>query len=129
MGRKKAEVLETWSRMPENQSIITHMNTIPYKTSVSKFGACGIRIDGTPQYIDAVLSHMKELLVGENQITRLERSRNDAVSEFKASPNAEKGGEVCYIRLHMRGREGQVAAGFDRSLNETTDRFLASHKT
>ena len=112
--------------MPPNQAILPHFRPIPYKAEGSRYGACGIRIDGTPAFIDAVLSHLQEVLDGENQITRLELSRAkvDGAKLGKAFHNAEDDAEVCYIRVHMRGREGAIMAGiFDKHLVEPTKRF------
>lgn len=123
---KKADVLAQWGSMGENAPILPHMGVIPYKAEGSKYGACGIRIDGTPEFIDAVLSHLKELLDGENHLTRLELSRNqvDGAKLGKKFQNKAAKAEVCYIRLHERGREGAItSAVFDRHLDEPTERF------
>ena len=108
----KASTLQQWSQMEANAPILRHMRAIPYKSKGSTFGACGIRIDGTPEFVDAVLSHLKELLAGEAVETRLQLSRQPAVSGFKAAPNAAERAEVCYIRLHERGHEGKIMAAF-----------------
>ena len=113
--------------MPDNLPILGKMDPIPYKTTGSRYGACGIRIDGNPEFIDAVLSHLKELLDGENHLTRLELARNhvDGSGIGKVLPNAGVGAECCYIRLHQRGGEGQIASGiFSRELDGATERFV-----
>ena len=83
---------------------------IPYKTTGSRYGTCGVRIDGTPEFIDAVLSNLKPLLAGEGIHTRLELARHevDGSGIGKALHNAVPKAEVCYIRLHERGREGAM---------------------
>jgi len=101
------------------------MIPIPYKSSGSSYGACGIRIDGTPAFIDAVLSNLKDMIDGENQVTRLELSRQAVDGSklgkafYKAVPNAE----VCYIRLHMRGHEGAMMQAFMGSHEAATQRM------
>jgi hypothetical protein len=70
-GIKKAEALAEWQAMSPDQPMLRHMQAIPYKASGSTYGACGIRIDGNPAFVNAVLSHLKELIAGENHITRL----------------------------------------------------------
>ena len=123
----KKETLSAWRTMPANQPMLGKMCPIPYKATGSKYGACGIRIDGTPEFVDAVLSNLKDLLDGENHVTRLELARHPAATGFKATPNAETDGEVCYIRLHMRGREGTIASSiFDRDLDTATERLRQS---
>lgn len=120
---KKSETLAQWQNMPERQPMLKHMNPIPYKARGSTYGACGIRIDGTPEFVEAVLSNLKELIAGENHHTRLALARNvvDGSGIGKDLPNAENKAEVCYIRLHVRGHEGQMASLiFDRHLDKAT---------
>lgn len=106
----KKEALERWNRIEENLPILPHMEAIAYKASGSKYGACGIRIDGNPQFVDAVLSHLKELIAGECVETRLELSRNpvDCKLEGHDFRNKCDQSECCYIRLHKRGSDGEV---------------------
>ncbi len=59
-----------------------------------------------------MLSNLKDVLRGENGRTRLELARRKVDSEFKQCENAAPDGEVCYIRLHERGREAQRANAF-----------------
>lgn len=106
----KKEALAHWRNMPANLDPMQHMEAIPYKTTGSRYGACGVRIDGNPAFVDAVLSCLKTMLDGEGIDTRLELARREVQSDFKATPNAGRGAEVCYIRLHERGREGKIAA-------------------
>lgn len=122
----KATALAAWRSMPANQPILPHMQAIPYKTTGSRYGACGIRIDGNPAFIDAVLSRLQDLIDGENHLTRLELARHavDGTGLDKSFANADKGAEVVYVRLHERGREGSIGSViFDRHLNAATDRF------
>lgn len=127
---KKADCLAHWRKLvPINP--LKHMLPIAYKSTGSSFGACGIRIDGTPEFIDAVLSNLKPLLDGENAVTRLELARTEvkANAAFKKELNkAVAHAEVCYIRLHQRGHEAQMintvfASQEDR---EASERHLAA---
>lgn len=125
----KAIALGQWRALPENQPILPHMQPIPYKSRGSRYGACGIRIDGNPQFINGVLSRLKDLIDGENQVTRLELARHkvDGAGLNKSFDNADDQAEVVYIRLHMRGHEGSIASGiFDRHLDGATARFEAA---
>lgn len=106
----KEELLEHWNTLEDNLPILPHMTPVPYKAKGSRYGACGIRIDGNPDFIDAVLSRIKDLLEGENDETRLSVSRssvNGAVFN-KSFSNRDDMAEVCYIRLAERG--GQAVA-------------------
>jgi hypothetical protein len=126
---KKEATLKQWQAMQDNQPMLKHMMPVPYKAKGSTYGACGIRIDGTPAFVDAVLSHLKELIDGENHVTRLALARNtvDGSGINKELPNAETGAECCYIRLHVRGSQGAMASAFfDKHLNGATERFAAA---
>lgn len=123
---KKHETLAQWQAMPANQPMLKHMDAIPYKARGSTYGACGIRIDGNPAFVEAVLSHLKELIDGENHSTRLALARSvvDGTGIGKSLPNKGSGAEVCYIRLHERGNEGRIGSAiFDRHLDEAQERF------
>lgn len=128
---KKSETLAAWKQLPENLPILPHFTPIPYKASGSTYGACGIRIDGSPEFVDAVLSRLKDLIAGENHVTRLTLARNavDGSGLGKELPNAVSNAECCYIRLHVRGSEGAMtSAVFDRQLNGATAEFAKSLK-
>lgn len=122
---KKEETLKRWKSLEAGQNPLPSMRPIPYKTAGSRYGCCGIRIDGSSEFIDAVLSNLKPLLDGENCVTRLELARSAVKPQngFKAGQNAGSGAEVCYIRLHERGREGAIVSGFDSRLRKSTERF------
>ena len=122
---KKNEALKHWASLPENMDILPHFEAIPYKASGSKYGACGIRIDGSPKFVDAVLSRLKDLIDGENHETRLGLARNpiDGSKLGKAFHNQTDGAECCYIRLHERGNEGKIASSiFERGRDAATMR-------
>lgn len=123
---KKQDTLNAWRALPEGLPVLPHFRPIPYKTSGSRYGCCGIRIDGGPEFVDAVLSRLKDLIDGENHVTRLELARSQVQRRegYNAGKNADDNAEVCYIRLHMRGLEGAISSSvFDRHLAEPTQRF------
>jgi hypothetical protein len=127
-SNKKADNLKHWGSLPAGQDPLPHMTPIPYKAQGSRYGACGIRIDGTPAFIDAVLSNLKTLIDGENNLTRLDLARTvvDGSKLGKAFHNAAEEAEVCYVRLHERGQEGKHASiFFDKHLHEATARHVA----
>ena len=121
---KKAESLTHWKALPERIDPLPKMEPIPYKAEGSRYGACGIRIDGTQEFVDAVLSNLKTLLAGENCFTRLELARSEVKPALGRNfHNACIKAQVCYVRLHRRGDEGVHAAAYDRSLREPTARY------
>jgi len=123
---KKAEALQVWAGLEPGQNILKHFTPVDSKARGSRYGACGIRIDGNPDFVRAVLSRLKDLTAGENHVTRLGLAWNvvDGSGIGKELPNAENKAECCYIRLAMRGREGSIASGFfDRHLDGATKDF------
>jgi hypothetical protein len=129
---KKSETIAAWRALPPDQDPLEHMTPIPYKATGSRYGACGIRIDGNPAFIDAVLSRLQPLLDGENQVTRLELARSEVKpteinGERRTFDLADQGGEVCYIRLHVRGHEGAMVAGLLGQHAEATVRFAQTN--
>jgi len=109
----KKDTLKHWQGLAESMPIMPHFQPIPYKAEGSSYGACGIRIDGSPAFIDAVLSRLKDVLVGENAVTRLELSRQPVKArEGRPLLKAVTGAEVCYVRLHVRGGEGAMMESF-----------------
>lgn len=123
----KKEALQAWRDLKPNQPILPHMTPLAYKSKGSTYGACGIRIDGNPAFVDAVLSRLQDIIDGENHLTRLGLSRNlvDGSKLGKSFDNQEKDAEVCYIRLHTRGNEGAMASAiFDKHLDGATLRYL-----
>lgn len=110
MGKKAEEIIK-WRNLPENLPIMEHFTPIPANAKGSTFGACGIRISGSPQFIDAVLSRIKDVLSAEAGSTRLTFSRQkvktvaiqegDKVME-KQWHNAVEEAETCYIQVRER---------------------------
>jgi hypothetical protein len=74
-----------------------------------------------------VFQYLKALLDGENQLTRLElaRSKVQRREGFNAGQNAGTGAEVCYIRLHERGREGSICAALMGQHRAATERYAS----
>lgn len=108
---EKKEALRRWQNLEENQEILPHFTPIAADARGSTFGACGIRISGNPEFIDAVLSRLKDLLAAEAGSTRLALSRQpvktvaismgDSVVE-KSWNNADTDAETCYIQVRER---------------------------
>jgi len=124
----KKETLQAWKELEAGQDPLKYMVPIPNKATGSTYGACGVRIDGSPEYIDAVLSNLKSLIDGENNITRLGLSRNavDGKGLNKSFGNAGSRAECCYIRLHMRGNEGAIVASLMHDHDDATARFATA---
>ena len=136
---EKKEALRRWQNLEADQPIIPHFTPIAADARGSTFGACGIRISGNPEFIDAVLSRLKDLLSLEAGSTRLTLSRQpvktvaisngDKVVEKKWN-NADTDAETCYIQVRertARTRQRKVREHSDELPNLTekqTDELL-----
>lgn len=108
---EKKEALRRWQNLTPDQEILPHFTPIAADARGSTFGACGIRISGNPEFIDAVLSRLKDLLAAEAGSTRLNLSRQpvkpvtinsgDSVVDKKWN-NADTDAETCYIQIRER---------------------------
>ena len=114
---KKKDALRRWQELPENLPILPHFTPIAADARGSTFGACGIRISGNPEFIDAVLSRLKDLLSAEAGSTRLTLSRSDVKPVFdKQWGNADTDAETCYVQIRER-----TAKTRQRKVREQTD--------
>lgn len=100
---KKAEFLKYWAGITPGQPL-TPM-AVPYKHSGSTFAEDGIRITGSREYIEQVLSHLKPLLRFENGQTRLQTTFAESVDRETGLPT---GSWTCYIQVHERGGQAQM---------------------
>ena len=129
-----AEALKQWAALEPGADPLAVMAPIPYKATGSKYGTDSIRIGGSPEFIDAVLSNLKPILDGENHATRLTLSRAEVKpteinGERRSFQNAAPGAEVVYIALNLRGHEGAMVSGMiDRNLAGATDRFAKRNR-
>lgn len=109
MRMSKSQALNHWQGLQENQPV--NQDVIPYKHSGSTYGADGVRIEGSQEFIDSVLSRLKDLIAGENTQTRLGLNYQQ-VEAKPGKPNAFAGNWVCYVKLHERGGEAQMVNAF-----------------
>lgn len=100
---EKRVAIHRWHNTEENLPILPHFTPLSADAKGSTFGACGIRISGNPNFIDAVLSRLKDLLQAENGSTRLTLSRQSVKPVFdKKWGNADTDAETCYIQIRER---------------------------
>ena len=104
---QKAEILDHWRGIEPDQPLA--ISAVPYKHEGSTYSEDGIRITGSQEWIDSVLSRIKDLLNHENGTTRLQLV-------YKESQDRETqrmlGSYNCYIQVHERGREAQMVNAF-----------------
>jgi len=119
----KAELLKQWQELEPAENILAKMQPLPAKHKGKTFGLDGVRIDGSKEFIFDVLSRLKDLIDGENTVTRLQLSLNDC-SKAEGDFNKGNGGYVCYIRLCERTAQGAAtSAFFDRDLAQATENY------
>lgn len=109
----KAQALEHWRSLELGISV--RMRAIPYKTTGSRYGYDGIRIDGSRQFIDSVLVRLKDIIEHEGIGTRLELN----YTEIADRESGEATGDwCCYVRVHERGHEAKhLNAVFGRAIS------------
>ena len=104
---QKAAFLQHWKTLTPNQPIKPAV--IPYKHEGSTYAEDGIRITGSREFIDSVLSRLTDLLRFENGETRLQvnyqESKDRASGQLTGSWN-------CYVQVHARGGEAIMVNAF-----------------
>ena len=103
LSLRKAEFLEYWGKMKRRRQI--KPSPVPYKHSGSTYDRDGIRITGSREFVDAVLSRLTDLLEFENEIVRLQVVYKQTVDRDSGQPIDAWN---CYIQVHERGGEAQM---------------------
>ena len=104
---KKAEVLAHWAKLKPNQPV--KPEPVPYKHEGSTYDECGIRITGTQEFIDSVLSRLQDLLGYEGGETRLQVVYQPAKDRKTGKLT---GSYSAYIQVHERGPEAKMMNAF-----------------
>lgn len=107
---KKKEFLEHWQSMKRRRPL--KPTPIPYKHKGSTFDQDGIRIAGSKQFIDAILSRLTEMLEFESGDTRLQVSYKPA----KDKAGDDLSSYICYVQVCERGDEAKMANAFASDL-------------
>jgi len=103
----KASMLKHWAGIEPDQPV--NPQPVPYKHSGSTYAQDGIRITGSREFIDAMLSRIKDLLAFENASTRLQVNYQESKDKETGHPiNSHN----CYIQVHQRGREARIMHTF-----------------
>ena len=96
---KKDEFMEYFRKLPTNLPL--NPRPVPYKHRGSTFAEDGIRITGSKDFIEEVLSHLHDFRNYENGSTRL----SVAFQESKDRETGRNTGSYnCYLQVHQRGR-------------------------
>ena len=100
---RKNEMLSHWNELEKNKPILPF--PVPYKHKGSTYDQDGIRITGTKEFIDSVLSNLKMLLAYESNTTRLQVVYQESKDRETGIPT---GTYNCYIQVHERGSEAKA---------------------
>jgi hypothetical protein len=113
---KKDEFLKYWKEIERDQEL--KPCSIPYKHEGSTFDCDGVRILGSKEFIESVLSRLKPLLSHENDYTRLGVSYTQATTKEGILLDSYK----CYVQVHERGHQAQMCNLFVRGIKEKSFR-------
>jgi hypothetical protein len=95
---EKEEFLKHWASIRKNRKL--QPKPVPYTHEGTTYAEDGIRLTGSRVFVDSVLSRLKDLLLFENEDTRLQ-------VVYKRSADRESGKELkswnCYLQVHQRG--------------------------
>jgi hypothetical protein len=123
--KTKAQMLAIVNAIEPNDDIIEAWNISSGKGS--SYGADQIRITGSPEFLIAVLSRMKDILILENRWTRIDLAHSIVQN---TEINGEKkhftcaGGHCLYIKYQERGKD-IAGAGFNpQGTENASEEFL-----
>lgn len=97
----KPEILEFWKKLRSDSPIL--MKPIEYNHRGSTYGEDGIRITGSPQFIQSVLARLKEFLNFESPSTKLSISYRETQSPSASQFGQTKTSYVFYLQSKKRG--------------------------
>ena len=101
---RKAQFLTHWSSIEQNRPVAPC--PVPYKHEGSTYQEDSIRITGSRDFIDSVLSRLQDVLQYENTETRLQTVYKQTVDRESGRPCASWN---CYVQVHERGRQARIA--------------------
>jgi len=104
---KKQQTIDHWQGIAKGQEV--DITPVAYKHTGSTYDEDGIRITGSKQFIDSVLSNIKGLLDYENDNTRLQLTYQETVDR---ETQLSTGTFNCYVQVHDRGHEAKMMNGF-----------------
>jgi hypothetical protein len=100
---RKAQILDHWQKIEPNQPI--KIDSVAYKHRGSTYTEDGIRLTGSMDFIDSVLSRLTDLLQLENGSTRLQLNYQESKDR---KTGVATGTYNCYVQVHERGSEAKM---------------------
>jgi hypothetical protein len=93
---KKADVLQFWTNLKPNMPIV--MEPVPETHEGTRFRSDGLRITGSPQFINSVISRLKDIIQMESDSVRLDVEYREIENQGgDATPNSKE--YVFYAHL------------------------------
>jgi hypothetical protein len=118
VARTKEEMMNFVYSLEPNDDVIHPWTTCD--GAGSKFGGDTIRISGSPEFVTAVLSRLKDVIILENRMTRLNCAHTIVSNDNSFDKSfAYAGGHVVYLHYSCRGEASGLGA--DRVPNATED--------
>jgi len=105
---KKNQFLNYWRGLQAQQAV--KPQPIAYKHEGSTYDEDSIRLTGSRQFIDSVLSRLQDLLDFENGSTRLQVVYKETLDREtkQVIPDAFN----CYVQVHERGYQAKMLNHF-----------------
>ncbi len=100
-GLPKKQVLNLWQNLPVTDPA-TVVKPIPYKHTGAKFAEDSIRITGSCEFINAVLSNLKSMIKLDSKFNKTRLQPTYMPTEDRES-GLPSGSWVAYIQVHARG--------------------------
>lgn len=97
----KEDIISLWKGLRSNTPIM--VKPIPYDHTGSTYGEDGVRVTGSPQFINSVIPRLKEFLNYESPRTKLAVSYRQTTSPSQLSMGQNKTSYVFYIQVKERG--------------------------
>ena len=105
---RKNDFLNYWKGLQSQQSV--KPRPILYKHKGSTYDEDSIRITGSKQFIDSVLSRLQDILAFENGETRLQVVYKETID--RETQTVIEDAFNCYIQVHERGYQAKMLNGF-----------------
>jgi hypothetical protein len=106
----KEQTIRHWENLIPAEEV--RPNAIPYSHTGSTYTCDSLRVTGSMEFIDSVLSRVKDILAYENENTRLHISCRETVDR---DTGLDTGKFNCYVQVRERGR---VASNYTRALRQ-----------
>jgi len=94
---KKAEILQFWKNL--NPNLPLQMEPVSERHKGTRFRADGIRITGSPQFINSVISRLKDLMQYEGEKFRLDVEYRQIESTAQSDTTPTTPEYVFYVHL------------------------------